>query len=160
MRHPAAGSGCPIPDPVSLRIRRNVRHRILLAGLSVVLAGGCASSSDRGMAEPTGIGTADREALRSLDALVSEGSFIRAGELADSLFSAWRSDPSRTSAANRALFVGAVALQTAGESEAAASRYEALIGRASGTLFEMAVGRLADIRVRNGQDGRFWTLRN
>ena len=37
----------------------------------------------------------------------------RAGELADSLFSAWRSDPSRTSAANRALFVGAVALQTA-----------------------------------------------
>ena len=152
MRHPAAGSGCPIPDPVSLRIRRNVRHRILLAGLSVVLAGGCASSSDRGMAEPTGIGTADREALRSLDALVSEGSFIRAGELADSLFSAWRSDPSRTSAANRALVVGAVALQTAGESEAAASRYEALIGRASGTLFEMAVGRLADIRVRNGQE--------
>ncbi len=56
------------------------------------------------------------------------------------------------SAANRALFVGAVALQTAGETEAAATRYEALIGRASGTLFEMAVGRLAEIRVRNGQE--------
>lgn len=152
MRYPAAGSGCPIPDPVSLRIRRSARRRTFLVGLSVALAGGCASSSDMGMAEPTGIGAAEREALRSLDALVSEGSFIRAGELADSLFSAWRSDPSRTSAANRALFVGAVALQTAGESEAAASRYEALIGRASGTLFEMAVGRLADIRVRNGQE--------
>jgi branched-chain amino acid transport system substrate-binding protein len=106
------------------------------------------------VAEPSGIGTEEREALRSLDALVSAGSFIRAGELADSLFSAWRSDPSRASAANRALFVGAVALQTAGESETAATRYETLIGRASGTLFEMAVGRLADIRVRNGQELR------
>jgi branched-chain amino acid transport system substrate-binding protein len=129
-----------------------MRRPVVLAALSAILAGGCASSPDGGIAEPPAIGTAEREALRSLDALVSEGSFIRAGELADSLFSEWGADPSRTSEANRALFVGAVALQTAGESEAAAARYETLIGRASGTLFEMAVGRLAEIWVRNGQD--------
>lgn len=151
MRQAGAGSGFRLPDPVSLRTGRRLRHRILLAGL-LLAAGACASTPERDGAETAEVGAAERDALRSLDALVAEGSFIRAGELADSLFSAWRSDSRRASAANRALFVGAVALQTAGESEAAAGRYETLIGRASGTLFEMAVGRLADIRVRNGQE--------
>jgi branched-chain amino acid transport system substrate-binding protein len=94
----------------------------------------------------------DRAALRTLDALVSDGRFIRAGELADSLYSAWRFDSRKISAANRALFVGAVALQTAGESEAAATRLEELVGRASGTLQELGVYRLAEIRVQSGQE--------
>ena len=77
---------------------------------------------------------------------------MRAAELADSLFASWRSAPDLASAANRALFVGAIALQTAGESEEAAARFEILVGRTSGSLQELSVARLAAIRVAGGQD--------
>lgn len=112
----------------------------------------CSLSGSGGGDVEADVASEDREALGRLDALVSEGQFIRAGELADSLYSSWRFDSRRISAANRALFVGAVALQTAGESEEAAARLEALIGRSSGTLLELGVYRLAEIRVRGGQE--------
>ena len=124
----------------------------MLALVSVAFGGACASAREGDVPEPAGVGAEERAALRSLDALVSEGQFIRAGELADSLFAVWGADPNRASAANRALFVGAVALQTAGELEAAAARYERLIGRSSGTFLELAVSRLAYIQIRSGRE--------
>ncbi len=135
-----------------MRILETVhRSPLFAAALSALVCACSLSGSGGGDVEPS-VPSEDRAALRTLDALVSDGRFIRAGELADSLYSAWRFDSRKISAANRALFVGAVALQTAGESEAAATRLEELVGRASGTLQELGVYRLAEIRVQSGQE--------
>lgn len=152
MRCSGAGSGRSHPDPASLRSLPLFGLRTVLVGLAVLQTAACASSPTGDIAEPGDVTAAERTALRSLDALVSQGRFIRAAELADSLFAAWRGDPGRAAAANRALFVGAVALQTAGESAAASSRFEMLVVRSTGSLRDLAVNRLADIRVRSGEE--------
>ena len=123
-----------------------------LAAVLSVLVCACSLSGSGGGDVESSVASEDRAALSTLDALVSDGRFIRAGELADSLYAAWRFDSRRISAANRALFVGAVALQSAGESEAAATRFEELLGRSSGTLLELSLYRLAEIRVRGGHE--------
>lgn len=153
MRRLAAGSGYPRPDPVLLRMCRSMRWRWLpVALLTSTLSSACALSSSGGGGSEPGLSAEESAALRSLRALVADGSHLRAAEMADSLYAAWQFERRLSAGANQALWLGAVSFEAAGETDVAASRLEVLIVRASGSLQELGIQRLAHIRVRSGRE--------
>ena len=120
--------------------------------LTATLSSACALSSSGGGGGDPGVSAEESAALRSLRALVADGSHLRAAEMADSLYAAWQFERGLSAAANQALWLGAVSFEGAGETDVAASRLEVLIVRASGSLQELGIQRLAHIRVRNGRE--------
>lgn len=95
------------------------------------------------------------EALQRAEADLEGGRYAEAAAAADSLYLAWSPDRSLASLANRALWLGARALEADGRLGEAGESLDLLLGRVeAGAIREQAVSRLAGLWARTGESVR------